>query len=154
MALIDRLRKTKTEDAAGPAAEAPGKKIAPKKTAAPKAKKAAEKKAEETTAPAAQAKVVVNAYASGSLLRPHVSEKAALLTERGVYTFDVPVSAEKVSVRKAVEALYGVKVTDVRMVRHAGKPVYRGKRVTARNAWKKALVTLANGQKLDLYQGV
>ncbi len=152
MALIDRLRKTKTEDAAGPAAEAPGKKIAPKKKAAPKAKK--EEKTEETTAPAAQAKVVVNAYASGSLLRPHVSEKAALLTERGVYTFDVPVSAEKISVRKAVEALYGVKVAAVRMVRHAGKPVYRGKRVTARNTWKKALVTLANGQKLDLYQGV
>lgn len=151
MALIDRLRKTKTEDTAGPAAEAPGKKIAPKKTAAPKTKK---EKTEEATAPAAQAKVVTNHFASNALVRPHVSEKAALLTERGVYTFDVPVSAEKISVRKAVEALYGVKVTDVRMIRHAGKPVYRGKRVTARNAWKKALVTLAKGQKIDLYQGV
>lgn len=152
MALIDRLRKTKTEDTAGPAAEAPGKKVAPKKKAAPKVKKA--ETTEETTAPAAQAKVVTNHFASNALVRPHVSEKAALLTERGVYTFDVPVSAEKISVRKAVEALYNVKVTDVRMIRHAGKPVYRGQRVTARNTWKKALVTLAKGQKLDLYQGV
>ena len=77
-----------------------------------------------------------------------------MLTEKGVYTFDVPVTAEKISVRKAVEALYGVKVSDVRMVRHAGKPVFKGRRPTAKKSWKKALVTLVKGQKLDLYQGV
>lgn len=132
---------------------------APKKTAAKKAavSKRATKKEEgtENTAPAAQAKeAVVNMFASAFLVRPHVSEKAALLKERGVYTFDVPVVAEKVAIKKAVEALYGVKVLDVRTVRHAGKPVYRGKRVSARNTWKKAIVTLAKGQTLDLYQGV
>ncbi len=151
MAIIDRLRNKKTDEGSGPAA------AKPKKSAAPKAstKKATKvETSKEEGAPAAQATLVVNHFASNVLKRPHVSEKAALLMERGVYTFDVPVSAEKVSVRKAVEALYGVKVEAVRMVRHAGKPIFRGKRQTARNTWKKALVTLAKGQKIDLYQGV
>jgi large subunit ribosomal protein L23 len=62
--------------------------------------------------------------------------------------------AEKVSVRKAVESLYGVNVEGVRIVRLAGKPVRRGKRVTFRNDVKKALVTLKKGQTLSLYEGV
>lgn len=150
MALIDRLRGTKTEEGADP--KKPAKKAAPKKAAV--SKKETDAPA-ETGAPAAQANAtLVNAYASSALLRPHVSEKAAMLTEQGVYTFDIPLTAEKISVRKAVEALYSVKVTDVRIVRHAGKPVFRGKRPSAKKTWKKALVTLAKGQKLDLYQGV
>ena len=150
MAIKDLLKSKKTDESAEKA-EAP-KKTATKKAAPKRAKKEV---ASEASAPAAQAKeAVVNAFASSFLVRPHVSEKAAILMERGVYTFDVPVSAEKVSIKKAVEALYGVKVADVRTVRHAGKPVYRGKTVSARNTWKKAVVTLAKGQKLDLYQGV
>lgn len=148
MAIIDRIRSKKAEE--GTTADAPKKKAA--------AKKAVSKKVEapaESSAPAAQAKAAVaNHYASNHLIKPHVSEKAAMLTEKGVYTFDVPVSSEKISVKRGVEALYGVKVASVRMIRHAGKPVNRGKRQTSRNTWKKAVVTLAKGQKLDLYQGV
>lgn len=147
MAIIDRIRSKKAEE--GTTADAPKKKAAPKKAVSKKSETSA-----ESSAPAAQAKTVVNHYASNHLIKPHVSEKAAMLTEKGVYTFDVPVSSEKISVKRAVEALYGVKVSDVRMIRHAGKPINRGKRQTSRNTWKKALVTLANGQKIDLYQGV
>ncbi len=154
MALIDRIRGKKAEEGNGPVADAPkAKKAAPKAKAVKKEAKK-EETATEVNAPAAQAKLVTNAYASSFLVQPHVSEKAAILMERGVYTFDVPVNAEKIAVRKAVEALYNVKVTDVRMIRHAGKPVFRGHRPSSRNTWKKALVTLAKGQKLDLYQGV
>lgn len=152
MAIIDRIRGKKADEQAPAAADKPKKAAAPKKASTKKATKVDE--STEVSAPAAQANVVANYNASNFLKRPHVSEKAAVLMERGVYTFDVPVSAEKVSVRKAVEALYGVKVVGIRMVRHAGKPVFRGKRQTARNTWKKALVTLAKGQKIDLYQGV
>lgn len=88
------------------------------------------------------------------LRRPHVSEKAARLTEGRVYVFDVSVMAEKIAIKKAVESLYHVNVAGVRTIRHAGKPVYRGRRAGARSAWKKALVTLAEGQKIDLYEGV
>ena len=123
---------------------------APKKATRARAKKTEEVKTEavsETTAP----KVIAG---NAPLVRPHVSEKAAIASDRGTYVFDVPMSAEKVSIKKAVEALYGVKVLSVRTIRHAGKPVYRGKRVSARNAWKKAIVALKPGQKIDLYQGV
>jgi large subunit ribosomal protein L23 len=84
--------------------------------------------------------------------RPHTSEKATRLAEKnGVYTFDVPMDAEKRAIRRAIENFYGVKVTDVRTLRHAGKVVRRGKRLGARNAWKKALVTLKKGQTMDPY---
>ena len=92
---------------------------------------------------------------SASLLRmPHVSEKAARLADAGTYVFRVPMSAEKIAVRKAVESLYNVKVASVRIVSLPGKPIRRGKRVSFRADLKKALVTLAKGQKLDLYEGV
>lgn len=149
MAIKDLLKKKKTDEAVEVTADAPKK--AAKKAAPKKAKKSEEVSA----APAAQANTTVNPFASSFLVRPHVSEKAAVLMEkRAQYTFDVPVSAEKIAIKKAIEALYGVKVTGVSTVRHAGKPVYRGKRASARNTWKKAIVTLAKGQKIDLYQGV
>jgi large subunit ribosomal protein L23 len=85
---------------------------------------------------------------------PHVSEKAARLAATGTYVFRVPMSAEKIAVRKAVESLYNVKVSSVRIVSLPGKPMRRGKRVSYRADLKKALVTLAKGQKLDLYEGV
>ena len=151
MAIKDLLKKKKTDEAVEVTADAPKK--AAKKAAPKKAKKSEE--TSEAAAPAAQANTTVNPFASSFLVRPHVSEKAAVLMEkRAQYTFDVPVSAEKIAIKKAIEALYGVKVTGVSTVRHAGKPVYRGKRASARNTWKKAIVTLAKGQKIDLYQGV
>ncbi len=88
------------------------------------------------------------------LLSPRVSEKAAMLASKGVYVFNVPVSANKVEVAKAVEALYKVKVASVNTVRGPGKIVRRGRTAGRRNNWKKALVQLVAGQKLDLYEGV
>lgn len=149
MAIKDLLKKKKTDEAVEVTADAP------KKAAKKAASKKVNKSEETSVAPAAQANTTVNPLASSFLVRPHVSEKAAVLMEkRAQYTFDVPVSAEKIAVKKAIEALYGVKVTGISTVRHAGKPVYRGKRASARNTWKKAIVTLAKGQKIDLYQGV
>jgi large subunit ribosomal protein L23 len=91
---------------------------------------------------------------SSLLVAPRVSEKAAVLSSKGTYVFNVPLSANKIEVRKAVEALYKVHVSDVRMVRGKGKVVRRGRVAGSRNDWKKALVTLKKGEKLDLYQGV
>jgi large subunit ribosomal protein L23 len=88
------------------------------------------------------------------LVSPRVSEKAAHLAAKGTYVFNVPISANKVEVRKAVEALYKVHVTDVRTMRGKGKIVARARIAGRRNNWKKALVTLKSGEKLDLYEGV
>ncbi len=92
---------------------------------------------------------------SHALLRmPQVSEKAARLADKGTYVFRVPMHAEKVAVKKAVESLYGVSVAKVRMITTPGKPVRRGRRVSHRQDIKKALVTLKKGQTIAVYEGV
>lgn len=83
-----------------------------------------------------------------------MSEKAARLADKGVYVFDVAMDAEKVSIKKAVEALYKVHVAKVRIIRGQGKPVFRGKRPSRRADWKKALVEVKKGERIDLYEGV
>ena len=88
------------------------------------------------------------------LLMPHVSEKAAKHASSGTYVFNVPISANKIEIRKAVEGMYGVNVEAVRMIRGIGKPVSRGKIIGRRNRWKKALVNVKSGQKIDLHEGV
>jgi len=92
-------------------------------------------------------------YAS-LLLKPHVSEKAAILAERHIYVFDVPLSANKVEIGKAVHAIYGVEVASVRTQRGIGKIMSRGRISGRRRAWKKALVELKDGQSLTLVEGV
>lgn len=128
-----------------------------KKTVAPKAEKTPAKKAvkklEETSTDSKSANK--GTVMSNTLLRmPHVSEKAARLADRGTYVFRVGLNAEKVSVKKAVESLYGVKVEKVRMIAVGGKPVRRGKRLSHRQDVKKALVTLKKGQTIAMYEGV
>ena len=88
------------------------------------------------------------------LLAPVVSEKAAELASKNVYVFQVPVSAEKISIAKAVKDLYGVTVTNVRTARGKGKRIFRGSRVGNRKQWKKAFVEVKKGQTIDLYEGV
>lgn len=89
-----------------------------------------------------------------TLVTPRVSEKAAMLSAHQTYVFDVPVSANKLEVRRAVEVLYGVKVEGVNTLRGIGKATHRGRISGRRNRWKKALVTLKKGQKIDLFVGV
>jgi large subunit ribosomal protein L23 len=114
-----------------------------------------EKKEEEEKKPAAAPEADERASSfSGMLLKPHVSEKAAVLADAGIYVFDVPVSANKVEIGKAVEAIYKVKVEKVRTQRGIGKPVSRGRIRGRRNAWKKALVQLKKGQTITLVEGV
>ncbi len=119
-----------------------------RKSAAKKAPaKAADKKAEAPkSANALKAPLVLKS--------PHVSEKAARLASASTYVFDIPLSAGKIEVRKAVEALYGVNVVRVNIARGKGKAVRRGRTSGVRSDWKKAHVTLKTGQKLDLYEGV
>lgn len=122
-----------------------------KKAPAKKATKVAEEVSTEAKAMNASARA---ADFAGLLLKPHVSEKAAHKADQGIYVFDVPVTANKIEVRKAVEAIYGVKVVAVRTQRGIGKIVRRGRTVGRRNAWKKALVELKHGQTLTLIEGV
>jgi large subunit ribosomal protein L23 len=143
MALFNR----KKSDAAAPAAEEPKKK-APAKT---KAKKTATEESSEVKVVSSDVKTAKFAH---TLISPRVSEKAAILAHKGIYVFNVPVSANKVEVKKAVEAFFKVNVTGVRTSRGEGKILRRGRKEGVRNRWKKAIVTLKHGQKIDLYDGV
>jgi large subunit ribosomal protein L23 len=127
------------------------------------AAKAAEPKKAKTAKPEAEGKVVEirpsepsvkTAKFAFTLISPRVSEKAAILASKGTYVFNVPVSSNKVEVAKAIETFYKVKVVGVRTIRGMGKLVRRGRTAGIRNRWKKALVTLKAGQKIELYEGV
>jgi large subunit ribosomal protein L23 len=67
--------------------------------------------------------------------------------------FQVPVDANKVEIRQAVEKVFSVKVTDVRTAKRQGKWKRMGRFEGRRPAWKKAIVTLAPGHKIELVEG-
>ncbi len=88
------------------------------------------------------------------LIKPLVTEKATTLSASGKYVFIVANSANKISVAKAVESVYGVKAKSVNIVSMKGKSVTRGKIKGKRKDFKKAIVTLAKGETIAIYEGV
>lgn len=85
--------------------------------------------------------------------RPIISEKSTALAEvAGRYAFEVAVKANKQEIRDAVQQLFSVKVREVRTMVMHGKVKRVGRFVTKRPNWKKAVVTLAQGQKIDFFQ--
>jgi len=88
------------------------------------------------------------------LLRPVVSEKSYALMEDGVYVFVVAPDATKIDVRNAVEQAFGVHVTSVNTLNRKGKKRRNRKTNTVgqRPSTKRAVVTLAGGDKIDLFE--
>jgi large subunit ribosomal protein L23 len=85
---------------------------------------------------------------------PRITEKGARLKEKNnVLTFEVAVGANKVQVKKAVEGIFKVKVSDVTTVKNAGKKKRVGNRLGRTSDWKKAYVTLKAGEKIDIFEG-
>lgn len=99
-------------------------------------------------------KTSVKANHFDALLKPVVTEKATLGSEHGQVTFQVPMSASKSEIKQAVEAIFGVKVTGVNTLRQVGKiKRFRGK-LGKRPDYKKAVVSLAEGETIDVTSGV
>ncbi len=89
------------------------------------------------------------------LLRPVISEKSTIETERNNYTFAVARDANKFLVKSAVETEFKVKVLDVRIVNVRPKQKRRGRRTLGIvPGWKKAVVTVAPGDKIELFEAV
>jgi large subunit ribosomal protein L23 len=89
------------------------------------------------------------------IVRPLVTEKSHDQLDRlGAYTFVVNKDANKIEIAKAVEKQFGVKVRDVRTMRYAGKQKRMGRFVGRKASWKKAMVTLAEGDSIELFEGV
>ena len=89
------------------------------------------------------------------LKKPLVTEKVSSLNEKGKYGFIVNADANKVEIKKAVEEFYGVTVTDVNTVVVPGKAKSRftkaGYVQGRKPSYKKAVVTLASGDSIDLF---
>jgi len=88
------------------------------------------------------------------LVRPIISEKNTMLNERGQYVFEVSKRANKIMIRRAVEELFGVNVTSVNVMNVAGKRRRTGRTMGVTRSWKKAIVSLREGQRIELFQGV
>ncbi len=84
--------------------------------------------------------------------RPLITEKSTKLVEERKYTFEVMAGANKIEVKNAIEALYPVKVMAVNIINVRKKPRKVGKYEGLRPAVRKAIVTLAEGQKLDVFE--
>ncbi|HOI42922.1 MAG TPA: 50S ribosomal protein L23 [Elusimicrobiales bacterium] len=88
---------------------------------------------------------------SGILISPILSEKSvAQKDEENRYTFRVAAAANKTEIRKAVESLFKVKVSAVNTVSVRGKFHRVGRHEGRRSDWKKAIVTVRQGQKIDV----
>ena len=89
------------------------------------------------------------------LMRPLITEKATRLHGENKYAFEVQKHANKAQVREAIEKGFDVKVTAVNMMVMKGKSHrVRGNRMKAGQDWKKAVVTLAPDDKLELFEGM
>ncbi|MBI4640335.1 MAG: 50S ribosomal protein L23 [Candidatus Tectomicrobia bacterium] len=87
--------------------------------------------------------------------RPIVTEKSTILNdEQNKVSFEVDMKANKREIKKAVEKLFGVAVIQVNTVKMKGKSVKRGKIKGRTSDWKKAIVTLKEGNKIDFFGGV
>ena len=88
------------------------------------------------------------------VLAPHITEKSTLLSEQNAVVFKVANDASKPQIKAAVEALFGVTVTGVNTLTQKGKTKRWKGRPYTRSDVKKAIVTLAEGQSIDVTTGI
>ena len=87
------------------------------------------------------------------ILAPVVSEKSYSLIEANKYSFRVHPKAHKTQIRQAVEELFEVKVVGVNVVKVRPKPKRRGIHRGTKPGWKKAIVELREGDKIEIFEG-
>lgn len=88
-----------------------------------------------------------------TIVRPVVSEKSYALIAEGKYTFRVDDRAHKTQIAHAIEEIFDVKVAAVRTAKVRSKPKRRGLHQGRTRAWKKAVVQLAPGERIELFEG-
>lgn len=93
-------------------------------------------------------------HAYGILRRPLITEKAQNLTAANKYAFEVDRRANKMQIKEAVEVAFNVDVKAVNTMMMKGKMRRYGRAETKQPDWKKAVVTLAPGEKIELFEGV
>ena len=87
------------------------------------------------------------------IIEPVVSENSYALMADGKYTFRVDERAHKTQIRRAVEEVFEVGVVEVRTIKVRSKPKRRGVHSGTTRSWKKAIVQLAPGDRIELFEG-
>ena len=88
------------------------------------------------------------------IIRPIVTEKTSDMMKDNKYTFQVATGANKTEIRQAIEAIFNVKVVNVNTIRVLGKTKRMGKYEGKRSDYKKAIVKLAEGNTIPLFEGM
>jgi large subunit ribosomal protein L23 len=87
--------------------------------------------------------------------RPVVTERSTIMAdEQDAFTFIVAEDANKIEIKRAVETLFDVKVRSVNTMRYRGKLRRIGRHTGRRPSFKKAIVKLAEGERIDVYEGI
>lgn len=87
--------------------------------------------------------------------RPVISEKTSIQKETAnQVSFEVDRRANRVEIKRAIEKIFNVRVSSVKTMQIKGKIKQRGRIVGKRKDWKKAIVTLFPGQRIDFFEGV
>lgn len=88
------------------------------------------------------------------LVKPLITEKNTMLSALNKYTFQVDRRANKNQIKDAVEKIFSVKVTTVNVVNVPSKTRRVGRSVGQTTPWRKAVVTVAPGQRIEIFEGV
>jgi len=88
------------------------------------------------------------------LRRPVITEKSTMLSNIGQYVFEVAKDANKIEIKRAVEEIFKVRVRAVNIVHMHGKVRRMGRTQGTTSSWKKAVVALEEGQRIEFFQGV
>lgn len=150
MGILDKFKTKKEKELNGDVVETTVVTKEEKKEKVTKAKDAKE----VVEKPKTKKTKVIPADLSGTIVKPLVTEKAAVIAHAGQYSFIVAPNANRVAVRAAIKAMYGVLPTSVNIQRVRGKAVRFGRTLGQRSSWKKAIVTLPKGKTIDVYEGV
>jgi len=88
------------------------------------------------------------------LIKPRITEKGSSLGIYNQYVFEVDKHANKIEIRKAIRKVYGIDPIKVNIINMSGKKVRYGRTEGRTKNWKKAIVTLASGQKIEMQEGL
>ena len=116
-------------------------------------KKVVKKEAKEVKVKDAKKKKI-DGIAYRILVKPLITEKVTDLAVFGQYAFAVSVNANKIDIKKAIQEVYGVMPIAVNVINMRGKKVRAGKVSGRTKRWKKAIITLKKGEKIEVYKGV
>jgi large subunit ribosomal protein L23 len=87
--------------------------------------------------------------------RPLITEKTSIQKERfNQLTFEVDRRANRIEIKKAIESAFNVRVASIKTMQIIGKKKQRGRIIGKRRDWKKAIVTLMPGERIDFFEGV